>query len=1189
MKKTMKRIYLLTFAFLALLATTVDAQNYRNVTDTIWGKNYSAEIDGHATKECSDQHAKLLSYPTKPSEAVGEQHLCYYVHIPEGHVKADLVMKTRNNRYPTMQLVLSNPVSGDTLLVNRVKCTVGNGVDTLALLPDMVFPEDTWYRLELSCVDQASVPRAVAEIWYWLFKRESSKGITTARIQSALASYLNWQKPTDPLAPSSDAYEWCYTEVMTPANMEQINTYYSVMNFIGGYLGLQTPRGNTTSFYDNFYHNVLFSMWDSGDTDKNPTLPEYLKSSTLDASPDVNCRRFGGEGTGCQAFLEYGEGDNWWRPGEWVQILTAARPQDMVINYKKTDGSDSTFVYHYTLVTMWYKMANDDKWYYMATHRKSANTNFFEGWGAFLENWSPDNGAFPRKMYYRNSFMKTAGSNKWYPCNQVKTGYYYDPSRLRPDQRDRRLDFDHGIAEEYDNCFWMMAGGYGVVNDGKQKTFTVPATSDFTPVDTINLDRLWKNVEGAIVGEGRSIVFTKLAESSNTTTIMNTIKSAVNDSTGYTFRKVEYDNLKRVYNNGSPNITTGSIYAMLLMYGQDIIHRGGPDKITASLRKNAKLPQLLTIAKALIDSENDLDGYRTADLAPLKAVYADGTCAEAGTLFDAIVEFAETSMPLIYRKVGLMRHIGGAHAYVLTNTNGMGSITVKDGKLALLGATRASASDAAKTPIDYTDNATNWTIVHFDGDDEYYLYNIAEKKFLDMTNVPVLSDIPVGFSLNLSSDKFYFSKNNKYLAVDPINNTVVMNSSLTATAYFNLIDNITMQPALSESDKARNAVQAFKDFAANVENLGKMLDTPEGCVGYITDPARRQEIIDLYNNGNVGVSKMAEVADALKSGEGRITFQPDSKAYRLHSCYSNRAAAPMAQLRDGLGLKTEPKSDNASQIWVLKGKDDYYFLNVQGKAMGLIENKAGSSKVTEKEEAVKAAVYDKGGFHYVIASSTTASYGLGAASQTSCRNGLTTDVANQWWLEEVNTFDITTNAAGLAPLYYDFDITLPEGLKAYTVRGVDADGVIDAVETSAEVIPAGTPLILLGSPSTTYSLAVKAYVAEPIDTKNLLGNYLGRTDMTAGEYYILSADGTTPIMEKSTVASLGANQVYLPKTADMGDLDKLTFTFSEPTGIDAVNIGTTDPDSPRYNLQGQRVGKDAKGVIIQSGKKTINR
>lgn len=47
------------------------------------------------------------------------------------------------------------------------------------------------------------------------------------------------------------------------------------------------------------------------------------------------------------------------------------------------------------------------------------------------------------------------------------------------------------------------------------------------------------------------------------------------------------------------------------------------------------------------------------------------------------------------------------------------------------------------------------------------------------------------------------------------------------------------------------------------------------------------------------------------------------------------------------------------------------------------------------------------------------------------------------------------------------------------------------------------------------------------------------------------------------------------------------------TGIEKVVVdldnNTLDANAPIYNLNGQRVTKDAKGVLIQGGKKFINK
>ena len=47
-----------------------------------------------------------------------------------------------------------------------------------------------------------------------------------------------------------------------------------------------------------------------------------------------------------------------------------------------------------------------------------------------------------------------------------------------------------------------------------------------------------------------------------------------------------------------------------------------------------------------------------------------------------------------------------------------------------------------------------------------------------------------------------------------------------------------------------------------------------------------------------------------------------------------------------------------------------------------------------------------------------------------------------------------------------------------------------------------------------------------------------------------------------------------------------------PTGIENVvndNNVKADPNAPVYNISGQRVSKDAKGILIQNGKKFMNK
>ena len=43
------------------------------------------------------------------------------------------------------------------------------------------------------------------------------------------------------------------------------------------------------------------------------------------------------------------------------------------------------------------------------------------------------------------------------------------------------------------------------------------------------------------------------------------------------------------------------------------------------------------------------------------------------------------------------------------------------------------------------------------------------------------------------------------------------------------------------------------------------------------------------------------------------------------------------------------------------------------------------------------------------------------------------------------------------------------------------------------------------------------------------------------------------------------------------------------TGISNVTVGKFDENAPVYNLAGQRVSKDTKGILIQNGKKFVNK
>lgn len=94
-----------------------------------------------------------------------------------------------------------------------------------------------------------------------------------------------------------------------------------------------------------------------------------------------------------------------------------------------------------------------------------------------------------------------------------------------------------------------------------------------------------------------------------------------------------------------------------------------------------------------------------------------------------------------------------------------------------------------------------------------------------------------------------------------------------------------------------------------------------------------------------------------------------------------------------------------------------------------------------------------------------------------------------------------------------------------------------------------------------------------------------------GDGFDASMKGLTVSADKINVTWTGdKNSVEFKTPAHQVRVKKITVTLkNDPTGINEVSNGTVNENAPIYNLAGQRVGKDYKGVVIQNGKKFIKK
>lgn len=462
MKKIFSLLLCATFALCGF------AQNYVQLKDTLWGCRYFAfdNSTGQPYSTGSKTGRSSFTWPSRDNIEVR-----YYVRIPAGHVRADMLYTPAYGRALNLNVVVTKTDNKQVVYDSQINLPyqLTNKETSLELIPDMVFPADTWYQITLSCPGNVRGIRNISKI---LFEHDATERVVPPTVFMAPSAHNNSWHSTDPDAPNENGYDWIYGEFLYPEEYAFPNRYLMCLGGSGYYSGIQvvgTELRNT----------ALFSAWDNGDTDNNPNLPAYLRSGGIDNNTDVAINRFGNEGTGIQSMLSNAH----WKRGHWVQWLMNARPETTTVTLKDKDGNDSVISYANTILTAWYKMEDDPEWHYISTLRQSGTTHVFGNAGeySFLECFTDGGGDNYVKCYMRNRFYRSVGSGKWYNRNYMSPGHY----NYNDGARECRYDYGHGATKEYENCFFIEQGGFGQVNDS---SMYIPLATNTECVDTINLD-----------------------------------------------------------------------------------------------------------------------------------------------------------------------------------------------------------------------------------------------------------------------------------------------------------------------------------------------------------------------------------------------------------------------------------------------------------------------------------------------------------------------------------------------------------------------------------------------------------------------------------------------------------------------------------------------------------------------------
>ena len=214
---------------------------------------------------------------------------------------------------------------------------------------------------------------------------------------------------------------------------------------------------------------------------------------------------------------------------------------------------------------------------------------------------------------------------------------------------------------------------------------------------------------------------------------------------------------------------------------------------------------------------------------------------------------------------------------------------------------------------------------------------------------------------------------------------------------------------------------------------------------------------------------------------------------------------------------------------------------------------------------------------------------------TIIKNAAAMLIAGEDLTTEVATVPVTIGASGYASYCSSYALDFTEtGVTAYTAK-VEEEKVV-LTKVTDNIVPANEGVVLRGAQN-DYNIPV-ATTDDSFDfSENQMVGVVQRTQVVwnvGGKYNYILQQGQ---FNKATDGYLKANRAYLSTTynVDATGAKPLTIVFNdeeqgeETDGIKSVQGSGFTVNGEAYNLSGQRVGADYKGLVIINGKKVIRK
>lgn len=377
---------------------------------------------------------------------------------------------------------------------------------------------------------------------------------------------------------------------------------------------------------------------------------------------------------------------------------------------------------------------------------------------------------------------------------------------------------------------------------------------------------------------------------------------------------------------------------------------------------------------------------------------------------------------------------------------------------------------------------------------------------------------------------------------------------------------------------------------------------------------------------NSTVEQVSAAVAAIKEELAKFTLNmPKAGTFlRLKGKSSNLYMTAPSSVGGNGTITAQADSTQAATIWYYDGNNLLSY--VAGQYAG--QDKA----VTNEETAVHFAangllncysIYNgEGRFYY---SSTDAGKafdrnGSATATDNGAQTAKSTNLNDEhcaWTLEQVSDLPVALHKADNG--YYYSTICLPatvyitsdDNVTAYAVTSTESNTAqLTAYSTADESIAQLYGL----SVGTTVTLIAKEQGAVLVrksgedgnvtlhcisaTTSSVSGNQLQGAwkaeQVTTDNYYLGQMGGNTGFYLTSNTSRWITNRAYLPSTAGGATSSSskgFTFSFDDhtATAINGIANENGAANAARYNMQGQRVGTDYKGVVIVGGRKVLQK